>query len=144
MNLQTFRQNLITNTVLLLLFCVCLLFAPFIFNWNLDWADWLFMVPIILVVIAGGAIVGFISKNKIFAVVLGFLIPVCSSIFFFWQMRAFIYFLIPGVLCAIASGLMASENKNKYVRYVQYLAATLLLMFTIYLIDMILYLLYTS
>jgi len=141
---QTFRQNLISNILFLLLFCVCLLLAPIIFfSWDLDWAVWTFMIPIILIVIAGGSIFGFLSKNKVFAVVLGFIIPVCFSMFF-WQMRAFVYFLIPGILCAIAGGLMASENEKKYLKYIQYLVATVLLIFTIYLIDSILYLLYTS
>ena len=104
----------------------------------------LLLALFVLIVIAGGAIFGFLIKKKAIAAILGFILPLIFVLLFFWQIRAFVYFVIPAILCAIAGILAATENENKYVRYIQYLAAIILLAFVIYLVDSVLYLLYTT
>ena len=153
MNLQTFRQNKKMFLLVLIFLYICFL----IIGHMLHLPDFLISIAVIplflsffLIMFAGGAVFGYITKNRTFAAALGFLISVIIGVisalsvrmidsapqypeFYFYQILAFVWFLPVGLFEAAAGWMAASNDENKTKRYVQYVLACIFLIIAVYL-----------
>jgi len=107
------------------------------------------MSLLLFLLFVGGVIYGFMTKEKIYAAVLGFLFPFIFGIWaakstypidsypqypdlYFEKAAVFLPFILIGIFGAMAGWLASSENPNKNKRYLQYLVAMILLAVSFY------------
>ena len=144
---QFLLQNKKAFFLLLICLFIILLFFPY-----LKIPEILILILLIFlfypILIAGGVIYGFFTKDKNFSAVLGFILPFVLGVMtaisvipidsppqypdlYFAKILAFLPFLFIGFFGAIAGRLAASENSDKNKRYFHYLAAGLFLVLSI-------------
>ncbi|MDV0446569.1 hypothetical protein MsAg5_04140 [Methanosarcinaceae archaeon Ag5] len=125
-------QKIIQNTILLLVFLILYIAAVWLIYADTlsGWLFWIGVVPTFLFMIGGGAVYGYISKNKIVSTIFGAALPIIFFWTVFWNHMS-LQVLVLSVIAGSSGWFFALQEKNSEIKGLYYVIIAFSIFFEI-------------